>query len=322
MASGAQAGPQGRLERLRGWWRRLSHRRVRRLAEVAFLPALVLVIVWFLALFAFATHRNPPPWVTDVRSWAIGGQLGLSVAMLLCLQLALVWLLGLVTAVGGARAVSAGAELRPRFRIVRRRVRVVVAGLLLARLVLLLVLLAGAVFVYTDWLGPSIDVTGAIQLVRTLNRRPVLPLLAGGLLLVQMLAGPFLRVRASLALGLLGASLTRRRGDRVWGALNARLGAGLAAILGAVWAVAVAGLVFLSIYDPTHEPGAFRDLPNLFPSVPEYMAQVLTVMLAVSAATAIFLAGQIVLPLVVRAIALRRLRQQGAAPVSRGDQPV
>ena len=181
---------------------------MRRLLQIIYLPAVVLLVLWMLTFFAVATYRNAPQWVTDARSWAIGGRLGLTLWSLVGLQLVMAWLLGLVTAVGAAQAVSLGADLRRRFRVVRRRVRVYLAGLLLVRLVLLAVLLAGAVFVFTDWLGPAIDVTGAGQLGRTLNRRPVPPLLTGGLLLVQMLAGPFLRVRSSLALGLLAASFT------------------------------------------------------------------------------------------------------------------
>ncbi|HOA23920.1 MAG TPA: hypothetical protein PK801_06080 [Aggregatilineales bacterium] len=326
MATGTQAEPPGRLQRLR----QFSARRMRRLLQIIYLPAVVLLVLWMLTFFAVATYRNAPQWVTDARSWAIGGRLGLTLWSLVGLQLVMAWLLGLVTAVGAAQAVSLGADLRRRFRVVRRRVRVYLAGLLLVRLVLLAVLLAGAVFVFTDWLGPAIDVTGAGQLGRTLNRRPVLPLLTGGLLLVQMLAGPFLRVRSSLALGLLAASFTPKRDERVWAALNARLGAGFASILGAVWSVAIAAFVLLLIYDPAYEIGMprvytygpFNVIPNLFPGVPEYMAQVLTVMAAVSAAVAIHLTGQIVLPLFIRWIAMRRLRRQGAVAVSRGDQPV
>ena len=68
--------------------------------------------------------------------------------------------------------------------------------------------------------------------------------------------------------------------------------------------------------------GPFNVIPNLFPGVPEYMAQVLTVMAAVSAAVAIHPHRADRAALFIRWIAMRRLRRQGAVAVSRGDQPV
>lgn len=317
----------GRAERFSGLRRRLdtlSWRRLQRLSRVGCIPLLALVTLAVLIFYRFVTYQTTPPWINDYRSYAVAGRLGLSLWTLGALQLGMTWFLGLFAAASAAGALSVGAALRPRLRVVYRRSRVYLLALLLLRLVLLALLALGAVYVFTDWLGTPVDVNGAAQLERTMRREPVLPLVAGGLLLVQIVFGPLLRLRGSAALGALAGALTPAPSKRAWAGLNARLVTGLAGGLGLIWGTAIAEIALNLIYRAPSEPMySSQPFPPLFPDVPSYMNLVLTISAAIIGGVGVYLAGQIILPWIYTALARRRLRRRAAArPVPPTEQPL
>ncbi|HLV44556.1 MAG TPA: hypothetical protein VKY39_06340 [Aggregatilineales bacterium] len=316
----------GRTERLGGLRRRLdalTWRRIQRLSRVGCIPLLVLVTVALLFFYRFVTYQTAPPWISDYRSYAVGGRLGLSLWTLGALQLGMTWFLGLYAAATAAGSVSAGASLRPRLQIVYRRSLVYLLAVLLLRLVLLLLLALGAVYVFTDWLGIPVDVNGAIQLERTVQREPVLPLIAGGMLLVQIVFGPLLRLRGSAALGALAGALTPMPSKRLWAGLNARLGLGLVGGLSLTWGTALVEIAANLIYRPPTDPMLpSQPLPPLFSGVPSYTNTLLTICVLIIAGVGVYLAGQIILPFLYTALARRRLQRRPAPPVPPAEQPL
>ncbi len=173
--------------------------------------------------------------------------------------------------------------------------RIAAWAVLALRLMLLAAMLVGGALILTRWLGEPITVEGATQFRRAFEARPLLILLPGAVALAQVLAGPFLRMRASVALGALGATLAAQRERRAWVAASARLGAGLALALGLIWGTAGGVLLMVVSYDPFYS-ARYASLPQGFPLLPEYIARVLLASLVVGGLAAINLAGQIALP--------------------------
>lgn len=292
--SEAAAGKPRRLTLppVQGWTRR----RRRAVFRVGCLPAATLAAFSAVVLVNLVTYQYVPSWVYDPLSYVLGGRLTVTLGTLAVLQLLATWYLGLHASVAGAAAVPGpGISPRPRLKVVRRRVRVAAWAVLLLRLMLLGVGLLGGLFVFSGWLGVRLSSQAATQIARTFAVRPVLLAAAGLLGLIQLVAGSFLRLRYSAALGALASALVSERDQRTWAAASARLGAGLVGALAAIWGGASGVLLLLIAYDPFYS-GRYRAIPNPFPFVPDYMSRLLMAASVAGAVLAVYLAGQILLP--------------------------
>jgi hypothetical protein len=256
------------------------------------------------------TYRDSPPWVVDVRVWRISGRIRLAMILIGGLQLLLTWGMGVLGAVSGAAGFTTRGALRPRLAVQRRRVSAGAWTILSLRLVLLLVLLLAGVFAFTSLLGRPFD---ASDLEHTLLVRPLLPLAAGFVLAIHLLAGPWLRLRYSLALGALAAAYTPSAARRRWSAVTARFGAGLIGVLALIWGSALITLGILTAFDPFYTNQGYEVTPWIFPHVPFSIGRVLTISLVVAVALGIYTAGQIALPVVYLWLAERRARRGRAA---------
>ncbi len=297
---------------VRGGWRGWSRRRWQRALRLGCLPVAVLGGLLVTGLANAATAAPPPPWAYyDPRSHLIRGHLAVSAGTLAVLQMLATWLMGLLAAVQAGRAVPGQAvRLGPRLKVVRRQLRNAVWAVVALRLMLLAVALLGGVLVFTRWLGQPVTVEGATRIQRAFEARPVLMLLPAGLVAAQLLAGPFLRLRTSAALGALGAALAGQAERRAWGAAAARLGAGLALALALIWGAAGSVLLLIVSYDPFYS-ARYAGLPTMYPLLPDYISRVLTASLVVGALAGINLLGQIALPSLYAWLAGRVLRQRG-----------
>ncbi len=273
-------------------------------ATLALLGSLSLIVI-----ITMITYRESPPWIGDVRVWRISGRLRLAVFALTGIQLILTWGMGLLGAVGGAAGYTTRGALRPRLVVQRRKIAAGVWTVLSVRLMLLVVLLLAGVFAFTSLLGHPFS---ASSLEHTLLVRPVLPLAAGFLILIHLLAGPWLRLRYSLALGALAASRTASASRRGWSAVTARFGAGLAGILALIWGSALATLGALTAFDPFYTNQSYDVIPWIFPHIPASISQVLAVSLVSVVALGVYMTGQIVLPIIYIWLAERRTRRRAA----------
>lgn len=274
---------------------------------------LVLALLGSLSLVGFITvitYRDAPSWITDVQSWRITGRLSAAGLALVSLQLILAWGLGLLGAIGGAAGFTTRGALRPRLIVQRRKMAAAAWALLGVRLALLLILLLAGALTLTPWLGHPFD---ASELEHTLLARPLLPVAAGCLLLVHLVAGPWLRLRYSLTLGALAAAYTSVASRRRWSAVTARLAAGLAGILTLIWGSALGVLAVATAFDPFYTSQRSQMIPRLFPHVPSSIDEVLTVSLVIAVGLGVYLAGQIVLPGVTIWLAERRGGRRRAA---------
>ncbi len=301
-----------------GWTRR----RRRAAFQVGCLPMAILAALSAVALVNLVTYRYVPSWVSDPLSYMLGGRLAVTLGTLAVIQLLATWYLGLHASVVGAAAVPGpGISPRPRLKAARRRARVAAWAVLLLRLMLLGVGLLGGLLVFSGWLGVRLPSQTATQVARTFAVRPALLVAAGLLGLIQLVAGPFLRLRYSAALGALASALTGECDQRIWAAVSARLGAGLAGALTVIWGGAAGVLFLLVSYDPFYA-SRYRPVPNPFPFVPDYMSRVLTVAGIAGAGLAVYLAGQALLPLLYTWLAGRILAWRAAARRARPPAPV
>ncbi len=239
-------------------WKHGSRRRWRRVLQIGCLPLTLAgsgALVLIFALFGSA----PPPWVSTPRDYLIAGRIGGALAALGIIQLGLSWLLSLLGALAGAGA--AGSRPGHRLRIVGRRLRVLAAAVAAVRIGLIGMGLLTVIHAYTNWLGSPVS-EGILGILRLPAFKSVPAWLAGCILAVQGVIGPFLRLRYSAALGALAAALAPpRRPDRLAAALTARLGADLAGALAVIWGWAILSLAIVTLLDPyssytyyTYEP--------------------------------------------------------------------
>jgi hypothetical protein len=273
-------------------------------ATLALLGSLGLIVV-----ITLITYREPPPWIGDARVWRISGRLKLAVLALGSIQLILTWGLGLLGAISGAAGYTTRGTLRPRLAVQRCKMAAGVWTILSVRFVILFVLLLAGVFTFTSLLGRPFN---ASSLEHTLLVRPLLPLTAGFLILIHLFAGPWLRLRYSLALGALAASYTASTSRRHWSAVTARFGAGLAGILALIWGSALATLGILTAFDPFYTSQSYDVIPWIFPHIPASIGRVLVVSVAVVVALSVYTAGQIALPVIYIWLAERRTRRRAA----------
>lgn len=307
----AQAEAPGRLARLRTRWPR---KRVAHVIRVGCLPLLVLGALALIGFVALVTYRVPRPWITDVREWRVGGRLSVLLYGLAGLQYFANWLLGLLAAAAGGRVTAHGVDLRTRLRIARRGMVPLTVVVTFVRLILIITLVVYGLYAFTHVFRSPLDVPGALNIERVFLLRPVAAIVMGGLLVVHLLAGPWLRVRYSLWLGVWAASYARTQAQRVWNALSARLGAGLAGALTLVWGGSLASLVLSMIFAPAYSPRPGNGLLEFYPHLPSSLAQTLASLNVISAIVAAILIGQIVLPVVVMRRAQRRLGVSRAEP--------
>jgi hypothetical protein len=272
---------------------------------LALLGSLGLIVV-----ISLIAYRDAPPWITDVRVWRISGRLRVAVFALTGVQLILTWGMGLLGAVGGAAGYTTRGVLRPRLIVQRRKMAAGVWTVLSVRLALLIVLLLAGVFAFTSLLGRPFS---PFNLERALLVRPLLPLAAGAMILIHLLAGPWLRLRYSLALGALAASRTASAARRHWSAVTARFGAGLAGILALIWGSALATLGILTVVDPFYTNQSYEVFPWIFPHIPASISQVLAVSLVSVIALGVYMIGQIALPIIYIWLAERQSRRRSAA---------
>jgi hypothetical protein len=312
-ASQAQTEAPGCLGRLRSRW---SLPRLATFAHIGCLPLLVLGGLALIGLLVLITYRVPQPWITDAREWRISGRLSLILYGLISLQYVVSWILGLIAAAGGARVTAHGVDLRSRLRTAGREVRFAVFAVIGLRLLLIAALVVSCLYAFTYVFGPPIDVAGALDIERLALLRPLSMIVAGGLLVVHLLAGPWLRLRYSTRLGALAASYAKTREQRVWNALTARLGAGLTGALTLLWGSSIVSLVLSMILDPVFIPRPSSGLLELYPNLPSSLGQSLAGLHLSMALVAVVLIGQIVLPKIIMRRAERQLgaRSTGEVP--------
>jgi hypothetical protein len=267
------------------------------------------MLIGFLVLI---TYRVPRSWITDVREWRISGRLSLILYGLLGLQYVVNWIMGILAAAAGAQVTAHGVDLRSRLRTAGRGVWAAVFAVSGLRLLLIAALVVSGLYAFTHVFGPPIDVAGTLKIERLALLRPLSLSVAGGLLILHLLAGPWLRLRYSLRLGALAASYAKAREQRVWNALVARLGAGLTGALTLLWGGSIISLVLSMILDPVFIPRPSNGLLELYPNLPSSLGQALAFLHLGAALLAVMLIGQIVIPGIFMRRAERRLGVRSA----------
>lgn len=226
-----------------------SRIRTRRLLRIGCLPVTLGVAFLLIGLFGFL-FSIPPTYVRDRAEYQIAAFVSVSLIILLLLQLAATWLVGLLAANAGAQASKgSGQMLVRRLRVVRQRLAIPTLSVVLLRLGVVLVITVASVFAYTNLLSSTYRPEFLEWLRRDSGNLYFLIALLG-VALPYWLGGPFLRMRFSAALGALAGSWAKRADERTSYGLAARLGAGFAAVLAAMWGGAIGVLVVLSIVDP------------------------------------------------------------------------
>lgn len=260
-----------------------------------------------------------PSWVVDVPSYRVVRQIAAALAVLVMLQLLAVWWLGLHAALSGALAAAGGGSNLPmRLRVARRRARPAAWGVAAVRLLFVLVA-ALSWLVATGVLG-GYDLA-AYDVVKAGRNAPQLFLAAVVLGTLSLLVGPFTRLRYSAALGALAGALAERLSLRGWLGVSARLGAGLAGVLGLLWSAAVATLIVLVRVDPFYSSRSpLRRFPGPYSTLDPAVSSWLYAGWAAILLSGVLLAGQIALtPLLVRlarrALARRQARSE-ATPLA------
>lgn len=279
------------------------------------LPLAVLVALVLLAFVNAVTYVRPPSWIDDVAEWRLSGRLLVSFWVVAGLQLIATWILGLSGAIAGAQAHNETGDLGRRLRRAQWRLVAAALGVLALRLLLLIVVLTAVGLVAGHVFNPTIDGWLASRLLQLSRRYAWLGLASAAVIGLHLLIGPFLRTRYSVALGLWAAARARNDEERAWAAASARLMAGFAGVFGLLWGGATIVLVWASLTDPILD---WHGLPTPYflPSAPDPLSTILGVMLVTALISGCITAGQIVLPPLFRALAMRRLRAADAGAES------
>lgn len=275
----------------------------RRLTATGCLPLAVGLALALLLFLNVVTFVKAPSWINDVREWRTGGRLLVSFAVLAALQLIGTWVLGLMGAIGGAQAYEAGGDEGPS-----RRLLVGPALGVVALRVLLVGLAALAIgLVVSGFFNPSIEGWAASRLLALARHYLLLIIIGVAPIGLHLLAGPFLRARYSLALGMWAASWPDREADRPWIAASARLGAGFVGLFGLMWGTTLLTLGWLNLTDPILDRQGIA-IPRLLANVPDPLAAAIGGLIAAAVISGLVTVGQVCLPWVYRALARRRIQ--------------
>jgi hypothetical protein len=287
---------------------RISKRRLRRALQLGCLPAAVigpLAVTGFLILVYL---RRAPFWAANPQQYLFGQRFAAGLVVLMVCHVLAHWLLGLMAASRGASAIGERVNLLPRLIVIRRRLLLPTLALFALRLILLIWVVGAGVVVFLSPLILPDAIRTQAAFIRLDRTRLILTLGVMAAFAAYWLAGPFLRVRGSTALGALGAALAPDRKSRRWMAASARLGVGLGQLLLVTWGLGLALLVLATLSDP-HYSTALPSPGNnpLWPRWQWYLQNRLSY-LAVGAGIVLAAGLQIVMPWVYRQAAPLALR--------------
>jgi hypothetical protein len=287
--------------------------RTRRLMTLGCLPVTLVLAGVLLVLVNLMVVVQTPTWVPSPTIYRAGTQLLVSVGALAGMQFVGTWLLGIVAAATGARAArQPGSWLDKRLRILEGRLRIGAWAIFVLRTACVFVVLAGLIWVLSEPIQTALNwnVTNR-DLVRTIFWiSPLWIIFVSAIAVFQWLAGPFLRLRYSMALGMLATTWSGSRQSRVWLALGARFGAGLAGLLTLMWGGTIVYLIAATLFDP-YAYASDSGIPILFYGSDSSIDRLFASTVVAAPILVAIIAGQILLPILFMDIARRRLAAQG-----------
>lgn len=287
-----------------------NKRRRRLLITIGCLPVTIITALALILVLNFVFFFQAPTWIPDKTSYLVAGRLLLSLGTLASMQMLVTWGIGLMAAFMGLRAAAGqGGLLIRRLAVIRRRLEIGTWAVVALRLVVVLILVASAAYLFTSLLGFHLAWDFADSFSLFVSRYPALFGLAASICLAQWLIGPFLRLRYSLALGALAGAWTRDRDYRPWLALSLRLGMGLAGLLALIWGITIVRLTVGIIFDPVGYP-SLPQYPDLFPLLPPGAAS--AAMLTLQVAGLVLLHS--VIQVILTQVALNSARARLARP--------
>lgn len=293
---------------------RKSHRR-RWLLQLGCLPFSCMLAGCLLLFVNLVVFSQAPTWVSDPEEYLLGQRIAGSLAALAGLQVIGTWLLGLVSAAMAIGATAGqGGMLYQRLAILHRRAAVAAWAVFLLRVIVLIALVVSVVLsaLYITDAGITVDIPRDSHFMEIVAMVSIL-----STVLVQWLAGPFLRLRYSMALGAWGASWTRLRRRRVWMALTARMGAGMCGSLALLWGSVLGILAIGIIRRPFSHSASIDFWQAFFPYLPKDSWNGIVISLGLSVLIILYMIGQIVLPRFYLRLTRRRLAGRPSAGAQR-----
>jgi hypothetical protein len=231
---------------------RIKKRTLRRASRLGCLPAAVIGPLAIVGLLIVRFYRQAPFWVASPQQYLFEKRFTAGLVVLIVCQVFAHWLLGLMAASGGASAIGEHCNPRPRLIVIRRRLLIPMLALFALRLMVLFWVVGAGVVVYRSALVLPDSIRTREAFVRLDRTTLILMLGVMAVFAAYWLAGPFLRVRGSTALGALGAALAPDRKSRRWMAVSARLGLGLAQLLLVTWGLGLAILILVTLSSPRY----------------------------------------------------------------------
>jgi hypothetical protein len=296
-----------RSERIKAQAKRFSGKRNRRLLNIGCLPVVAIATLALLLIMNAAWFWQAPSWATDPRAYLASGRLILSIGSVSGLQMVVTWGIGLMASLVGIQAATGqGGLLVCRLEVIRRRVGFTAWAVVGFRLILIgLAIIAGLLW-YTNIFGFRLSFGPADDAWSILNHYPAYSVIVLIVVVTQLLVGPLLRLRYSLALGALAGTWTRDRDQRPWLALSIRLGLGLAGLVGLLWGAAAVRLLAAIAFDPAGYP-SIAQYPDVFSRLPP-SATTIAVLASLATGVLVFhTALQLILTAVVLAMARARM---------------
>lgn len=290
--------------------RRRGERRWLRSLRVVAAPA-VFIIACAVLLFV-----NTVPFIdiasaytVDIRE-QVASRLAASALALLILDAVGMWMLGVVAAILSSRmTLGQGVGIDLRLIVMQQRY----AFLAWAASIIRALGLATAGIAVTLALTPAFGVKITSDLISSLSLdaryQPVTVSLTAIIVLAGWTFGPFIRLRFSLALGMLAATWSKRPNERFWLALSARLFVEMLGSVAIVWGICLLNLVAYIAIDPLVGAGISNSLPaiiGMFPLDSVGGSNWLGIAIALS----LLLFGQLGLPFIFLRIVRWRLRRQ------------
>jgi hypothetical protein len=254
----------------------------RLLINLGCVPLVLVLTLSLIGFVSFVTFFRVPQGIVDKASYVAGGRLIIGVIASIGLQTLATWALGLIAALFGLRAAAGqGALVKRRLEVLWRRTVVGAWAIVALRMVFIVVVIFGAIQIYTTLFGFQLSWDVADELFLFLRRYPIVLVIAFGIVLVQWLVGPLLRLRLSLALGLLAGTWAEDRDQRPWLALTLRLGTELGGLVLLMWSFTLTRILLGVIFDPLGT-GALGQYPDLFPALPPRAAGLATLLVSVA----------------------------------------
>lgn len=258
-------------------------KRTRFLLNIGCVPVMLVGTFLLLLVLNVTSFWQAPSWVSDPQTYLASGRILLSLATVGGLQALATWAVGLAAALLGLRAAAGqGAYVARRLEVVRRRIEIAAWAIVALRLVLVLVVMAAVVYLYTSFFGFRLSWDLADEAAGFVSQYPAALGLALAICLAQWLAGPLLRLRFSAALGALAGAWAQDRDQRPWLALSLRLGSELAGMVGVLWVMSLLRILAGVAFDPLVYP-VLPQYPDLFPLLPPRTAAIATGLLILAA---------------------------------------